>query len=71
MKMCFGNSIGFRYADSITEKDIFSYSYGSFIIEVSDAIERKNLVSDLPRMQGYSDVPKKQQLSSLKMKSLN
>ena len=47
MKMCFGNGIGFRYADSITEKDIFSYSYGSFIIEVSDAIERKNLISDL------------------------
>ncbi|MBR4816630.1 MAG: phosphoribosylformylglycinamidine synthase subunit PurQ, partial [Lachnospiraceae bacterium] len=47
MKMCFGNSIGFRYADSVTEDDIFSYSYGSFIIEVSDALERKGLLSDL------------------------
>lgn len=35
MKMCFGNSIGFKYDSSFPEKDMFSYSYGSFILELS------------------------------------
>ena len=33
MKMCFGNKIGFEYYDVLNEDDLFSYSYGSFIIE--------------------------------------
>ena len=38
MKMCFGNGIGFQYAiDDL--KSIFSYSYGSLILELSDEAE--------------------------------
>ena len=39
MKMCFGNGLGFKYADGITLNDIFGYSYGSFIIELADGVE--------------------------------
>ena len=36
MKMCFGNSFGFKYDDAITLDEIFGYSYGSFIVELCD-----------------------------------
>ncbi len=35
MKMCFGNMLGFRYNDSVTLDEIFSHSYGSFLLEVT------------------------------------
>ena len=35
-KMGLGNRIGFAYADGITLDDIFSYKYGSFVLELSD-----------------------------------
>ncbi len=38
-KMCIGNRLGFKYSDSISIKDIFKYSYGSFIIEVDSSVE--------------------------------
>ena len=38
MKMAFGNSIGFEYAD-VNVSEIFGYSYGSFVIELSDDTE--------------------------------
>ena len=34
-KMCIGNGLGFKYADSVTKEDIFAYNYGSFIIELN------------------------------------
>ncbi|MCM1149365.1 MAG: phosphoribosylformylglycinamidine synthase, partial [Butyricicoccus sp.] len=37
MKMCFGNMLGFEYAGDVTAADIFSYSYGSFILELTGA----------------------------------
>ena len=37
MKMCFGNGIGFRYADSLSE-DIFGYCYGGFLVETETAL---------------------------------
>lgn len=37
MKMCMGNSLGFRFSPDLSERDIFGYCYGSFIIEVKDA----------------------------------
>ncbi|NLU25021.1 MAG: phosphoribosylformylglycinamidine synthase [Clostridiales bacterium] len=36
MKMCFGNGVGFRFAENLTTQDLFSYCYGSFILELSD-----------------------------------
>ena len=35
MKMCFGNSIGFKYNDNLTMEDIFGYNYGSIILELT------------------------------------
>lgn len=36
MKMAFGNGFGFCFSDGLTVKDVFSYSYGSFVLEVCD-----------------------------------
>ena len=39
MKMCFGNSIGFAFDPGVSLKELFSYSYGSFILEMVDSQE--------------------------------
>lgn len=38
LKMCLGNSVGFRFADSVTLEDIFSYCYGAFVLELDGAV---------------------------------
>ena len=38
MKMCFGNGVGFKYFENVSLKDIFGYSYGSFILELVDGV---------------------------------
>ncbi|MBQ7960017.1 MAG: phosphoribosylformylglycinamidine synthase [Clostridia bacterium] len=35
MKMAMGNGIGFEFADGISLDDVFGYSYGSFVVELS------------------------------------
>ena len=35
MKMCFGNDVGFEFNDKLSVQDIFSYNYGSFILEIT------------------------------------
>ena len=44
MKMSFGNSIGFRFANGVALDDIFAYNYGSFVIEVADGVELDGLM---------------------------
>ncbi len=39
MKMAFGNGIGFSYDGALTMEDLFGYSYGSFILELTDETE--------------------------------
>ncbi len=39
MKMTFGNSLGFTFDSAISNKAIFGYNYGSFILEVTEDIE--------------------------------
>ena len=39
MKMCYGNGLGFAFADSLSLADIFGYRYGSFLLEVSEDVE--------------------------------
>ena len=34
MKMAFGNSLGFRFEDRLSEEELFGYAYGSFIMEL-------------------------------------
>ena len=36
MKMGFGNGIGFEYCEDISLESIFAYSYGSFVVELSN-----------------------------------
>ena len=36
MKMCFGNMVGFSYADGVQEDTLFGYRYGSFILELAE-----------------------------------
>ena len=45
-KMAVGNSIGFKFADGVSLKDIFSYSYGSFILEFNDSTEYGTLLGE-------------------------
>ncbi len=35
-KMCVGNGIGFKYAEGMSNSDIFGYRYGSFILELTE-----------------------------------
>ncbi len=51
MKQCFGNMIGFEFAEGISEDEIFGYNYGSFIVETdcpesAKAIAESEAVSD-------------------------
>ena len=39
MKMSFGNGLGFKYEDNLSVAKIFDYSYGSFLLEVTDNID--------------------------------
>ncbi len=39
MKMCFGNGLGFKFDDNMSTKSIFTYNYGSFILEVTEDVE--------------------------------
>ena len=39
MKMCFGNSLGFKFSDGISLDTIFGYRYGGFLLEVTEGIE--------------------------------
>ena len=39
MKMCFGEGLGFEYADSVSMEDIYAYRYVSFILECTGDTE--------------------------------
>ncbi|MBQ7362917.1 MAG: phosphoribosylformylglycinamidine synthase [Clostridia bacterium] len=39
LKMTMGNGLGFDFAENVTVSDVFSYSYGSFILELADGTE--------------------------------
>ncbi len=38
LKMCFGNRIGFRFADMVPLEKVFGYRYGSLILELNEDI---------------------------------
>ena len=44
MKMCFGNGLGFAFADGLTVKSIFEYAYGAFVLEVTEDIENAEAI---------------------------
>ncbi len=39
MKMSFGNGLGFKYEDYLSTAKIFDYSYGAFLLEVTEDID--------------------------------
>ena len=39
MKMSFGNGLGFKYEDYLSTAKIFDYSYGAFLLEVTEDVE--------------------------------
>ncbi len=39
LKMAMGNGYGFKFEDNLTLSDIFSYGYGSFVLELADNLE--------------------------------
>ena len=44
MKMSFGNGLGFKYEDYLSTAKLFDYSYGAFLLEVSEDIDDGILV---------------------------
>ncbi len=38
LKMCLGNKLGFAFANDVTLNDVFKYSYGAFILEVTEDV---------------------------------
>ena len=43
MKMCFGNMLGFKFAD-VSKEEVFGYNYGSFILELADGAEAEGIM---------------------------
>ena len=43
MKMCFGNMLGFKFAD-VSMDELFGYNYGSFILELDDGEEAEGIL---------------------------
>ena len=44
LKMAMGNGIGFEFTDSLSNEEIFGYSYGSFVVETEGDIEAGILI---------------------------
>ncbi len=44
LKMAMGNGIGFTFADGITTEELFGYSYGSFLLEVTEECDEALVV---------------------------
>ncbi len=44
MKMTFGNSLGFKFNDKLSVKDIFAYNYGAFVLEVEPGVEEDSVI---------------------------
>ena len=47
MKMCYGNGLGFKFADTMCVKGIFDYCYGAFVMEVTEDVENACLIGEV------------------------
>ena len=45
-KMAIGNGLGFRYTDKPEVKDLFDYSYGSFVVELAEEIDLSEMIDE-------------------------
>ena len=65
MKMSFGNSLGFAWDESVTLEEMFGYSYGSFVLEVSADVECGKLLGYVTEDAAITYAGKKLALDSL------
>lgn len=49
MKMSFGNKIGFRYDEALKLEDLFSWNYGSIILETNEDISNLEFIKDISK----------------------
>ena len=47
LKQCMGNGIGFSFASSLSVEDIFSYQYGSFLLELKKDVSVHEIYEDV------------------------
>ncbi len=57
MKMAMGNGFGFDFSSTLTLKDIFGYSYGSFVLEVTNDVALGTVVGTVTNKEyiSYND----------------
>ena len=65
MKMSFGNGLGFRYADGLTEEDIFGYAYGAFLLEVNADVADAIVIGEITNDGAISRGAEKLDLNAL------
>ncbi|MBR2876033.1 MAG: phosphoribosylformylglycinamidine synthase subunit PurQ, partial [Clostridia bacterium] len=54
LKMCLGNKLGFAFDSAVSLNDVFKYSYGSFILEVTDDVTDGKLLGTVTDKCGIS-----------------
>lgn len=64
-KSCIGNGIGFQFASDWNTKEIFSYRYGAFLLETSEAVEGLRLIGRTDNSGAISLRSEKLSLDSL------
>jgi phosphoribosylformylglycinamidine synthase len=65
-KMAIGNGIGFEYENDITMRDIFSYAYGSFVVETTRDIRLEDNMRMLGRTVARASIESKHGVVRLK-----
>ena len=67
MKMAFGNGLGVNLCSELTAEDIFSYKYGSFLLETSGEVEGAVTVGEITEnaaiVKGEESIPLSELLS--------
>ena len=54
IKMSMGNGFGFKFNDALTMKQIFEYSYGGFVMEVTEDIPGAVVIGEVTEEDYYS-----------------
>ncbi len=54
LKMAMGNGIGFKYAEGLSNEEIFGYNYGAFILETDEDIEGAVLLGETSKEEVIS-----------------
>ena len=49
MKMSFGNGFGFAFNEKLSTEELFGYSYGSFVLEMTDDTEKENQIGKITK----------------------